>query len=364
MLLALYGAFGAIGSGKTFKATEQALFLSNEEKKNIVANYPLDLDSLWLFCIINKLDNIIDLLNQPGAIKFIDLSKDEFNRRLHKESKSREKFISNASLMFDVHDSVIIIDEAGIFLNSRNWQNNDNLSILQRLCQSRKRSNHAFVIAQFPNQIDAQLRELLQYYLICSATTRRASDGCLYMVLQNTKMFEAQAYQKWQNSKHTSNPIKTRMAYTMRTWSGPLMCNQIQLFSIYNSYDELDMGADANIENYENLGGGIFSSFPEKKYKKYSELSPKQKIYYSILRILAPKFPAPGYAKLLKFTEKLTYILYELYKLSNYANTLKILLALSFLLISSSLHASLFFVSLFYLVYELIKFIYYVKPTY
>lgn len=354
--MTLFGVFGKIGSGKSYKGTEQALLLAHEEKKNIIANYPINLDALWLYAIINKLDNIIDILNLPGSIQFFDLSQDEKNKKIAKEL--RQEFISNSAKMFDSYNAVIIIDEAGIFLNSRNWQNTD-MSILQRLCQSRKRSNHAFIISQSPEQIDVQLRGLLQYYLICSATTRRGNDGNIYMVLQNCKMFEQDTYQKWKNSKHSSNPIKTRMSYTLKNWAGPLMCNQLPLFSIYNSYDELDMGANANLENYQNLGGGIFSSFPLKKYNKFSELTFKQKIYYSILRILSPKFPAPAYEKLLKFTEKLTYIIYELYKLSKFKNLTYIFISLSALMISANIHPYFLALNFAYLSYQLLKFVYY-----
>lgn len=58
-------------------------------------------------------------------------------------------------------NGLLVLDEVATFLNSRNWQEKDRLSLIAWLAQSRKFGWDLLFLAQHPRMVDAQIRDSL-----------------------------------------------------------------------------------------------------------------------------------------------------------------------------------------------------------
>lgn len=68
---------------------------------------------------------------------------------------------------------LLLIDEAGPWLDSRKWQDKDRAAVIDWLLQSRKRGWDVILIAQAPALIDKQVREaVVEAYARCRRTDR------------------------------------------------------------------------------------------------------------------------------------------------------------------------------------------------
>lgn len=68
---------------------------------------------------------------------------------------------------FDLKNSVILIDEAHIYLDSRRSASKINLIISYFILQSRKKSCDIYYTTQFIDQVDKRLRQTSHAYILC-----------------------------------------------------------------------------------------------------------------------------------------------------------------------------------------------------
>ena len=149
-----------------------------------------------------------------------------------------------------IPESVVLLDEAGILLNSREFANTSK-QLLADLAQSRKDGCDLLWCAQFDEQVDRQLRMLTQFWIHCESLSvfdkkmRRPK-----LVYKNIYWFRSSDYQEWKNNpRDRGNIFKTRFAYATQTESGFLTKSDKQLFNIYDSFKRLDKKYDGALIN-------------------------------------------------------------------------------------------------------------------
>lgn len=64
-------------------------------------------------------------------------------------------------------DSVLLMDEAGLLLFSRDWAKKENSPLLQFVITSRKRGFHIFYTSQYKEMVDKVLREVTTDIIYC-----------------------------------------------------------------------------------------------------------------------------------------------------------------------------------------------------
>lgn len=218
--MTITGIFGAIGSGKSWLQMNYALSECNKKKKRLVTNFFLNLDALWSWASVKKYDYILELIDTGGII-YINSNQ------------------SLASLL-SISKAVVCLDEAGVFLNSRQYQDTPK-ELLQDLCQSRKDGVDLIYAAQFTKQVDAQIRALTQFVYHCRGFTKyNYLSARPELLMKNFFLFDAETYDQWVVSRHKNNPIKTRFAFAAESCTGPLSCVDQDLFKCFDSMARLD----------------------------------------------------------------------------------------------------------------------------
>lgn len=131
---------GSVGSGKSYHALRRGLVKCNAWTNNVVvANFPIRATSKrekenWIY------------VDEPCVDYLIELSVDR-------------KFIGREGY------ALLIIDEAGLFFNSRDWQikSNERKKWIKFFSQSRKFGYDVVLIAQDERMIDRQIRSMAEY---------------------------------------------------------------------------------------------------------------------------------------------------------------------------------------------------------
>jgi zona occludens toxin (predicted ATPase) len=130
---------GTPGSGKSFHACQKIYNRLKYTDSGVVANFPIKLPkkfkSKGYFNYVSNDDMTIDYLLWYSQ---------EFNR------KGRE------------HEALIVIDEAGIKFNSRQWNSPDRFQWLNFFSQHRKLGYDIILISQSDNMIDKQIRSFIE----------------------------------------------------------------------------------------------------------------------------------------------------------------------------------------------------------
>jgi len=215
------GIFGAIGSGKSWLQLQYAIRQCEKKKRRLVSNFFLNLDGIYDYCCWNNYKWFIENNLDNEGIIYIN---------------------SNTSLasLLSIPRSVICLDEAGVFLNSRQFQSTPK-ELLSDLCQSRKMGADLIYAAQFTKQVDAQIRMLTQYVFHCKGTTVYNSKADRpELMMKNFHLFDAETYDQWIVSRHRNNPLKTRFAFAMESHTGPLTVSDSELFRCFDSLGRLD----------------------------------------------------------------------------------------------------------------------------
>lgn len=112
-----------MGSGKTLTTTFLGTALSNVTKSDLYANY--------------------------------DIKSDRF------------KFIKTRGMLMAINNGIIILDEAHLFLDSRNWKDKSNIDLTHWATKIRKKNLLCFVISQHIRQVDVRIRNLMDVLVVC-----------------------------------------------------------------------------------------------------------------------------------------------------------------------------------------------------
>jgi len=139
----LTSVVGEFGAGKTLLALElAAIACHNYRKKLLVSNFPIDLGYYRRYLLRKK-------------FKWLA-------RRL------RVVTVRSISELPNYADCVVVLDEAGIFLNARNWGKVDH-AIQVYLSQLRKYNVNLICTYQYPEQVDKLIREFSQLFAVVQA---------------------------------------------------------------------------------------------------------------------------------------------------------------------------------------------------
>ena len=132
---------GTPGSGKSYHAVYEILRRVKRKNRNtVIANFPLNLDNKYK-------DNFMYLDNSELTIDFL----------VNYAKKNNQPGVEGQTL--------VVIDEAQIIFNSRDWGTNSKkrLDWIKFFSQHRKYGYNFILIAQFDRMIDRQIRCLIEY---------------------------------------------------------------------------------------------------------------------------------------------------------------------------------------------------------
>lgn len=221
--MTITGICGEIGSGKSLYQLGFALEQCNQKHKKLVCNFPINLHALKLYAVAAKMPYLIWMAdnNQVACIPSLN----------------------SLTELFIYPDSIVCLDEAGIFLNSREFSKTPK-SLLSDMAQSRKAGIDLVYASQFDDQVDRQFRLLTQYFVHCDAltkydkTTRRPRLHWKYY-----SHFKASAYWRWTtDNKARCSAIRTYMAAFQTTWGFLTKADKL-LFNVFDSFSRLDSHA-------------------------------------------------------------------------------------------------------------------------
>lgn len=236
--MTITGLSGDIGSGKSWKMLQYGLEQAELKKKYLVTNFALNLSGVKRYCAMRKF---------WWVIWTIDNSK--FSIVSFVPQDSRKENMSLVPFFKDRQNSICLLDEAGIFLNSRNFANTP-AQLLMDLAQSRKSGNDLIWAAQFDTQVDVQFRNLTQFWIQCDGWT--AYDKQMRrpkLVWRTYFYFKGAEYQRWLiSAKARTSFLRTYFAFAFKTDFGPMSKTDIALFGGFDSFTRLEKQASAAIE--------------------------------------------------------------------------------------------------------------------
>ena len=135
----IYLLTGQPGTGKSTVAVQLAIERYASNGRRVVANFPIDFSP-----ICSKADSA---LSRASVSVIADRPARADLDAIGLGGETEEQA------------GLLIIDEAGIWLNARTWAGNDREGIIDWLTQSRKRYWDVVLIAQSPGMLDKQVRE-------------------------------------------------------------------------------------------------------------------------------------------------------------------------------------------------------------
>lgn len=153
---------GTPGSGKSLHLAKDIFHLLNQKNDCLViCNFEINLD---LVKHPNRFFYISNSMLSPEYI--IRLCNDFFNGG----------FIKEGSV-------VLIIDECQILFNTRDWASTERRPWLDFFSQHRKYGIDVYLVAQYDQMIDKQIRALIEYEVIHRKVTRIGAFGGILKVL-------------------------------------------------------------------------------------------------------------------------------------------------------------------------------------
>lgn len=275
--MAIIGLAGQIGSGKSHAQLSIAIEYAEERRKQIVTNFPVNRQELIKYCAmpreahtffgniqlwwgelsweLSKVGKILChyLFNKPLEYRYKRTWKPRYPYLLSLLQKGMGVIeIVNPERLetLMIPESVICLDEAGVFLNARDFSKTSK-KLLADLAQSRKDGCDLIWAAQFDGQVDRQFRQLTQYWWHCMGFTvynRRMRRPEL--VWKERHYFMADDYDMWVNNpRMRADMFKTRFVYATRTVTGLLSRADRQLFNCFDSFSRLDLqGHSAKVQ--------------------------------------------------------------------------------------------------------------------
>jgi hypothetical protein len=141
----LIAYIGRFGSGKSLALVSKAIELANRYKLIIVTNIKFDMGFFHQYCKLMKFR-----FAPFTRIIYLDMA------------------VSQPSDFFNYSNSVVIFDEAGIYLNARFWKSTGK-DFLSALFQLRHDNITLLCGFQFWEQVDKQLRDVVQLIVLCTS---------------------------------------------------------------------------------------------------------------------------------------------------------------------------------------------------
>lgn len=226
----LTGILGEQGSGKSYAALKIATQYANQIEYDLCFNFEVSLNKLWDYC---REMNYTWLLHRIYH-----------NHIRYKPSEDLEEWM-------DRPRTIYVLDEAGVYLNSRNW-GDISKEFLHSLAQIRHDNKMLFWIAQYYDMSDKLLRNLTAAFVQCQADLRfNPKLGNSEIIWQRIYLYDSRSYRiylskvadKYQGIKHWINARKL----ARWQWEGWLSEEDKMIFDIYQSFGS--RVGDGNFEN-------------------------------------------------------------------------------------------------------------------
>lgn len=158
--MTIYLVTGTPGSGKSLSMAA-SIYWHVRMKRPVVANFD-----------INR-----ELFKDSGSFQYLDGSEYTYEnlRDISKEYFSEHPF----------HESTLRLywDECQIWLNSRDWSKSDRRDLIKFFTQHRKMGYDIYLITQFDQMLDKQIRALVEYNFVCRKLNQVGWVGKLASVL-------------------------------------------------------------------------------------------------------------------------------------------------------------------------------------
>lgn len=261
--MTIIGVAGAIGSGKSFTQLKHGLKYVEQRQKQLVTNFEINIEALrkyaslpiqyqsWHGFFIYNVKKLIYAIRINLHLAIPKLFKKPKRVKLKPQLPWVKRLCESGGIIqipnpsciesLLIPESVCLLDEAGILLNSREFAKTSK-QLLADLAQSRKDGCDLIWCAQFDEQVDRQLRLLTQFWIHCeslSAYDKKMRRPKLHY--KRIFWFRCSDYQEWlQNPRARGNHIKTRFLYATIYEGGFLSTADRQLFKVYDSFARLD----------------------------------------------------------------------------------------------------------------------------
>jgi hypothetical protein len=226
--------YGKPGKGKSHFATFYGIYLANFYEKKLVSNFFFDPERLALYCKLMGYRWLLENM-EKGIIYYIDCDE-------------------ALSDILSIKDSIVLLDEAAIFLPARGSANNTPKQIIKDLVQVRHDSQYLIYLCQNESQVDSFLRNLTEEIFHCNGQSKWSKKLRNQELFWKTvHLFPPDHYAQWVGDpKLRKNPIKTRILAT-KSWTGMLSCSDMLLFQVYDSFNRLEaqhleLGKDENTQ--------------------------------------------------------------------------------------------------------------------
>ena len=219
---------GSVGSGKSYHALDLGLKVLKEKKngqyRHVVANFPLK---------EKKSSKLFDFLPQDYVHKLENNYREQEERWIFNDEISVEYLISlSIEKGWQGKESMclVIIDEAGIIFNSRDWQAAGHVRTgwVKFLALSRKFGYDFIFVTQSDRMIDRQIRGLCEY----EVKHRKANNSFMLSWLSIFKVSLFMYVYKWYNTRLKAN---LRMALF-----NPSVASRYDTMRVFNFDDLID----------------------------------------------------------------------------------------------------------------------------
>jgi hypothetical protein len=138
----IIGVMGDFGVGKTLSLVQQGLKIANHRKRRIVANFSCNYKYLKEYCKIKGYNQInwrhIEIRNDQDLLKLVSCI-----------------------------NAIILLDEAGLEMFSRNFKNQSRSDVLHEMFQIRKSKSMIMYSCQYIDQVDKQMKDNTQLWIYC-----------------------------------------------------------------------------------------------------------------------------------------------------------------------------------------------------
>ena len=146
---------GPFGVGKSLGMLEQAALMAEYLDLRIVSNFWINKPAFQRYCNYKK-------FNRCSSDRIILLPFEFIDSDGHSDYYDEFEF----SMFFSYSHAIYLLDEASLFFFSRNFKS-VNMDDFKNLFQLRKRRSFLFFTCQDIDQIDKQLRDNIQTYIVC-----------------------------------------------------------------------------------------------------------------------------------------------------------------------------------------------------
>lgn len=211
------------GSGKTSLMLQLGLYRANKYKKLLVTNFALNLDGLYVYCLLMRYYHILKLINS-GGIFLIDCQTD-------------------MDFLLKIRNAVVLADEWGVLAFSRDHSSNSK-QLIHDAALSRHAHIDLFYSAQYDGQVDNSYRRLTHRIYYCKGQCKENSDGDPMLIGVLWHRFSPPKFELWiNNAKAKQHYWKTKLSYAEKTEKRGLSIEDKYLFNSYDSFGGIGKGS-------------------------------------------------------------------------------------------------------------------------